>query len=182
LAEVGYDLYRGYFVTRKPVKMNASNRSLADLRVVLPSNALGFHFPRKTQSRNGTNAIAAAIVGHMMPYTTDQTARVPVLTDLDATLLVEAGAGTGKTALMAGCRGRARNNSLQVNDREGVGGAPGETRTPDHLLRRRLTTSIKTCRSERKAGESQQLVTNGDKLLTPFSLSLNRRFAAICHN
>jgi hypothetical protein len=30
-----------------------------------------------------------------------------------------------------------------------------------------LTTLIKTCRSERNAGESQQLVTNGDKLLTP---------------
>jgi hypothetical protein len=32
LAEGGYDLCRGYFVTSKPEKMNASNRSLADLR------------------------------------------------------------------------------------------------------------------------------------------------------
>ena len=32
----------------------------------------------------------------------DDPARLRILTDLDATLLVEAGAGTGKTALMAG--------------------------------------------------------------------------------
>jgi hypothetical protein len=45
-----------------------------------------------------------------------------------------------------------------------------------------LTTLIRTCRSERKAGENQQLVTNGDKLLTPLSSPLSRGFAAICHN
>lgn len=32
----------------------------------------------------------------------DDPARLRILTDLDATLLVEAAAGTGKTALMAG--------------------------------------------------------------------------------
>jgi hypothetical protein len=36
-------------------------------------------------------------------------------------------------------------------------------------LRSPFTTLIRTCRSERKAGENQQLVINGDKLLTPFS-------------
>jgi hypothetical protein len=35
-------------------------------------------------------------------------------------------------------------------------GAPGEARTPDPLLRSRLSTFIKTCRSERKAGENQR--------------------------
>src|SRR5882762_3050836 len=76
-------------------------------------------------------------------------------------------------------------------EREGIGvrmtinkgdGAPGETRTPDPLLRRQLTALIRTCRSERKARENQQLVINGDKLLTPFSSPLSRRFATICHN
>ena len=38
----------------------------------------------------------------------------------------------------------------------------------DPLLRRLLTALIRTCRSERKARKSQQLVTDGDKLLTPF--------------
>jgi hypothetical protein len=33
-----------------------------------------------------------------------------------------------------------------------------------------------------KAGENQQLVISDDKLLTPFSSSFSRRFAAICHN
>lgn len=37
-----------------------------------------------------------------MPTIIDQSERLRVLTDLDSTLLVEAGAGTGKTALMAG--------------------------------------------------------------------------------
>src|SRR6266481_2620497 len=59
-------------------------------------------------------------------------------------------------------------------------GAPGQTRTGDPLLRSQLTTLIRTCRSERKARENQQLVINGDKLLAPFSLS--RGFAAICYN
>jgi hypothetical protein len=35
-----------------------------------------------------------------------------------------------------------------------------------------LSTLIRTCRSDRKARENQQLVINGDKLLTPFSSAL----------
>jgi hypothetical protein len=42
-----------------------------------------------------------------------------------------------------------------------------------------LTTLIRTCRSERKAREIQQLVINGDKLLTPFSLPLSGGFAVL---
>src|SRR6266576_3887172 len=61
-------------------------------------------------------------------------------------------------------------------------GAPGETRTRDPLLRSQLSTLIRTCRSGRKARENQQLVINGDKLLTPFSSALSRRFTALCHN
>ncbi len=61
-------------------------------------------------------------------------------------------------------------------------GAPGETRTPDPLLRSRLSTFIKTCRSERKAGENQQVVATSDQLLAPSSSPLSRLFAAICHN
>jgi hypothetical protein len=44
-----------------------------------------------------------------------------------------------------------------------------------------LSTLIRTCRSDRKARDNQELVINGDKLLTPFSSALSRRFAAICH-
>jgi hypothetical protein len=52
-----------------------------------------------------------------------------------------------------------------------------------NILRSAALFAIITARrSERKAGESQQLVTNGDKLLTPFSSPLSKRFAAICHN
>jgi hypothetical protein len=61
-------------------------------------------------------------------------------------------------------------------------GAPGGTRTHDILLRSQLTALIRTCRSERKARENQQLVINGDKLLTPFSSALSGRFTASCHN
>src|SRR6267142_1399108 len=61
-------------------------------------------------------------------------------------------------------------------------GAPGQTRTGDPLLRSRLSTFIKTCRSERKAGENQQVVTTSDQLLAPSSSPLSRFFAAICHN
>jgi len=61
-------------------------------------------------------------------------------------------------------------------------GAPGETRTRDPLLRSQLTTLTRTCRSERKAGENQQLVINGDKPLTPFSSPLTSSFGAIRHN
>jgi hypothetical protein len=61
-------------------------------------------------------------------------------------------------------------------------GAPGEARTPDPLLRSRLSTFIKTCRSEREAGENQEVVTTSGQLLAPFSSSLSRLFAAICHN
>jgi hypothetical protein len=45
-----------------------------------------------------------------------------------------------------------------------------------------LTSLIRTSRSEHKQRENQQLVINGDKLLTPFSSPLSRGFAAICHN
>jgi hypothetical protein len=71
---------------------------------------------------------------------------------------------------------------LQVLDSREISGAPGEIRTPDPLLRSQLSTLIRTCRSERKARENQQLVINGDKLLTPFSSPLSRLFTTICHN
>jgi hypothetical protein len=67
-------------------------------------------------------------------------------------------------------------------DREGESGAPGLTRTGDPLLRSQLSTLIRTCRSDRKARENQQLVINGNKLLTLFSSPLSKGFAAICHN
>jgi hypothetical protein len=53
---------------------------------------------------------------------------------------------------------------------------------PDPLRRSRVTTSIKTCRSERKAADNQQVVTNADELLAPSLSSLGSRFATICHN
>jgi hypothetical protein len=54
--------------------------------------------------------------------------------------------------------------------------------TPDRLLRSRVTTLIKTCRSERKAEHNQQVVTNADQLLAPSFSALSSRFATICHN
>ena len=47
-----------------------------------------------------------------------------------------------------------------------------------------MTTLIKTCRSERKAEDYQQVVSTTDQLLAPSpSLSqLSSCFAAICHN
>jgi hypothetical protein len=54
--------------------------------------------------------------------------------------------------------------------------------TSDRLLRRRLSTFIKTCPSERKAAEIQQVVTTSDQLLAPSSSPLSRLFAAISHN
>ncbi len=71
---------------------------------------------------------------------------------------------------------------LHVLDSREISGAPGETRTPDPLLRSRLSTFIKTCRSERKAGENQQVVTTSDQLFAPSSSPLSRHFAPICHN
>jgi len=59
-------------------------------------------------------------------------------------------------------------------------GAPGVIQTRDPLLRSRLSTFIKTCRSERRAG--QQVVATSDQLLAPSSSSLSRRFAAVCRN
>ena len=59
---------------------------------------------------------------------------------------------------------------------------PPESRTPDLLLRSRVTTLIKTCRSERKAEDNQQVVTNADQLLAPSLSTLSSRFATICHN
>src|ERR1700756_2775686 len=56
-------------------------------------------------------------------------------------------------------------------------GAPGRTRTCGILLRSQLSTLIRTCRSDRKARENQQLVINGDELLTPFSSPFSTRFA-----
>jgi hypothetical protein len=52
--------------------------------------------------------------------------------------------------------------------------------TPDLLLRSRVTTLIKTCRSERKAEDNQQVVTSADQLLAPSFLS--SPFVTICHN
>ena len=54
--------------------------------------------------------------------------------------------------------------------------------TPDLLLRSRVTTLIETCRSERKAEDNQQVVTNADQLLAPSLSTLSGRFATICHN
>jgi hypothetical protein len=45
-----------------------------------------------------------------------------------------------------------------------------------------LSTFIKTCQSERKAGGDQQVVATSDQLLTPSSSPLSRLFAPICHN
>ena len=53
---------------------------------------------------------------------------------------------------------------------------------PDPLLRSRVTTLIKTCRSERKAADNQQVVSNADQLLAPSLSTLSSRFATICHN
>jgi hypothetical protein len=52
------------------------------------------------------------------------------------------------------------------------------------LLEREMEDAvlIRTCRSDRKAGENQQLVVSDAKLLTPFSSPLSEGFAAICHN
>ncbi len=61
-------------------------------------------------------------------------------------------------------------------------GAPGPIRTGDPLLRSRVTTLIKTCRSERKAEHNQQVVTNPDQLLAPSLSPLSSRFVTICHN
>src|SRR5215469_14687289 len=61
-------------------------------------------------------------------------------------------------------------------------GAPGETRTPDPLLRSRLHTFIRTCRSWREAGENQQVVTTSDRALAPSSSPLGMLFVAFCHN
>jgi len=47
---------------------------------------------------------------------------------------------------------------------------------PDRLRRSRVTTLIKTCRSERKAKENQHLVTNADQLIAH---SFKQRFC-IC--
>src|SRR6266705_5512830 len=67
-----------------------------------------------------------------------------------------------------------RSNKKEQSVSKGVSGAPGEIRTPDPLLRSRLSTFIKTCRSERKAEENQQVVTTSDQLLAPSSSPLSR--------
>jgi hypothetical protein len=54
--------------------------------------------------------------------------------------------------------------------------------TSDRLLRSRLTTLIKTCRSERKAVDDRQVVTNADQLFAPSLSTLSSRFATTCHN
>ncbi len=71
--------------------------------------------------------------------------------------------------------GRCRRQTKKEQSvSKGIGGAPGEIRTPDPLLRSRLSTFIKTCRSERKAEENQQVVTTSDQLLAPSSSPLSR--------
>ena len=70
------------------------------------------------------------------------------------------------------------HNSLKIK----CNGAPGGTRTHDILLRSRVTTLIKTCRSERKAEHNQQVVSNADQLLAPSLSPLSSRFITICHN
>jgi hypothetical protein len=46
--------------------------------------------------------------------------------------------------------------------------------TPDRLLRSRVTTLIKTCRSERKAEDNQQVVSTADQLLALYAAFLPR--------
>src|SRR5579864_3982198 len=57
-------------------------------------------------------------------------------------------------------------------------GAPGGIRTPDPLLRSRVTTLIETCRSERKAEDNQRVVTNADQPLAPSLWTLNSHHRA----
>ena len=76
-------------------------------------------------------------------------------------------------------REKARPRRKSVRDARS---APGGVRTPDPLLRSRVTTLIKTCRSERKAEHNQQVVTNADQLLAPSLSPLSSRFATACHN
>src|SRR6266403_981931 len=54
--------------------------------------------------------------------------------------------------------------------------------TRDRLLKSRVTTLIKTCRSGRKAEDNQQVVTTADQQLAPSLSTLSSRFAMICHN
>ena len=68
--------------------------------------------------------------------------------------------------------------SFQLNENS----EPGRTRTRGILLRSRVTTLIKTCRSERKAEDNQQVVSNADRLLAPSLSPLSSRFGTICHN
>ncbi len=82
---------------------------------------------------------------------------------------------------IVGSRAEARQYLNPVTCQK-LSGAPGEIRTSDPLLRSRLSTFIKTCRSERKAGENQQVVTTSGQLLAPSSSPLRSDFATICHN
>jgi hypothetical protein len=45
-----------------------------------------------------------------------------------------------------------------------------------------VTTLIKTCRSERKAEDNRQVVTNADQLLAPSLSTLRSHFVTICHH
>jgi hypothetical protein len=44
-----------------------------------------------------------------------------------------------------------------------------------------VATLIKTCRSERKAEDNQQVVTNADQLLALSLSTLSSPFVAVCH-
>jgi hypothetical protein len=54
--------------------------------------------------------------------------------------------------------------------------------TRESLIVSQLFTLPRTCRSDRKAGENQQLRLATANYLLLFSSSFSRRFAAICHN
>jgi len=68
------------------------------------------------------------------------------------------------------CYGLSRNACCEVLALFGMS-AP--------LLRSRVTTLIKTCRSERKAEDNQQVVSDADQLLAPPFINFKQPF---CHD
>ena len=76
--------------------------------------------------------------------------------------------------------GRKERPLAQIIEKKKIG-APGRIRTCDVLLRSRVTTLIKTCRSEREAEDYQQVVSTANQLLAPSLSHLSSHFATICH-
>ena len=71
-----------------------------DLRLAMPASP-AYLRRKKIGVREGCRT-PRVILGRAMTQLADEAARVRALTDLAATLLVEAAAGTGKTSLLAG--------------------------------------------------------------------------------